>query len=57
MGWDCEGGSPIGGGCRRKRSTAEGDPGDHADLTLHLNTEEPVLSGLAKQGSNSIDKS
>ena len=49
VGWDCQGG---GGGCRRKRSANEADDAttaSHADLTLHLSTEEAVLSGAAPQ--------
>ena len=49
VGWDCQGG---GGGCRRKRSADEADDAtaaSHADLTLHLSTEEAVLSGAARQ--------
>ena len=49
VGWDCQGG---GGGCRRKRSANEADgatTASHADLTLHLSTEEAVLSGAAPQ--------
>ena len=48
VGWDCEGGS---GGCRRKRSAVEGDATarGHSDLTLHLSTEEAVLSGAPPQ--------
>ena len=48
VGWDCQGG----GGCRRKRSANEADDAttaSHADLTLHLSTEEAVLSGAAPQ--------
>ena len=48
VGWDCHGG----GGCRRKRSANEADDAttaSHADLTLHLSTEEAVLSGAAPQ--------
>ena len=50
VGWDCQGG----GGCRRKRSANEPEANDattasHADLTLHLSTEEAVLSGAAPQ--------
>ena len=48
VGWDCQGG----GGCRRKRSADEADDAttaSHADLTLHLSTEEAVLSGAAPQ--------
>ena len=49
VGWDCEGGEGGRGGCRRKRSASEGGPEGHADLTLHLSTEEAVLSGAEPQ--------